>query len=131
MKALLLLIALSNYPAWMAGSWRAGNVEEHWTAADGRMMIGMSKTAGEKKTAFEFLRIAEVDGKLAYIAMPQGGTATVFPLKSSEASKVVFENLKHDFPQRILYWRDGEKLCARVEAADSAQGEQWCYAPIH
>jgi len=128
MKALLLLIALSNFPTWMAGSWRAGIVEEHWTAADGGMMVGMSKTAA-KKTAFEFLRIAEVDGKLAYIAMPQGRPATVFPLKSSEASKIVFENLKHDFPQRIIYWRDGEKLCARIEAGN--QGEQWCYAPVH
>jgi hypothetical protein len=129
MKALLLLLALSNFPTWMAGSWRLKNVEEHWTAADGGMMVGMSKTAGAKKTAFEFLRIAEVDGKLAYIAMPQGRPATIFPLKSSEASKVVFENLKHDFPQRIIYWRDGEKLCARVEAGD--KGEEWCYAPVH
>lgn len=129
MKALLLLIALSDFPTWIAGSWRVGNVEEHWTAADGGMMVGMSKTAGAKKTAFEFLRIAEVDGKLAYIASPQGKTPTIFPLKSSEASKVVFENLKHDFPQRIIYWRDGEKLCARVEAGD--QGEQWCFAPVH
>jgi hypothetical protein len=129
MKALLLLVALSNFPTWMSGSWRIGNVEEHWTAADGGMMLGMSKTAAAKKTAFEFLRIAEVDGKLAYIAMPQGKTPTVFPLKSSEASKVVFENLKHDFPQRIIYWRDGEKLCARIEAGE--QGEQWCYSPVH
>jgi hypothetical protein len=129
MKTLLLLIALSNFPAWMAGSWRLGNVEEQWTTADGGVMLGMSKTAGAKRTEFEFLRIAEVDGKLAYIAMPQGRPATVFPLKSSEASRVVFENLHHDFPQRILYWRKGEQLCARIEG--DGKGEEWCYTRVH
>jgi len=143
MKRLLFLLALSTpafaaFPIWMAGDWsldaHGTRVEEHWTKADGNLMLGMSKTVTSKgKVNFEFLRVAEVDGKLAYIAMPQGNPPTTFPLKSSEATRIVFENLKHDFPQRVIYWRDGEKLCARIEGnmGGKAEGEEWCYSRIH
>ena len=124
----------ADLPKWMAGSWRLdtpeARVEEHWTAPGGGMMLGMSRTVSAKgKTSFEFLRIAEVEGKLAYLAMPQGRPATSFPLKSAGASRLVFENPAHDFPQRILYWRDGAKLCARIEGTlhGKSEGEEWCY----
>ncbi len=29
--------------------------------------------------------------------------------------RVVFENTAHDFPQRIIYWKDGNDLRARIE----------------
>ena len=28
---------------------------------------------------------------------------------------VIFENLEHDFPQRIIYRREGDRLIARIE----------------
>lgn len=124
----------SEFPEWMAGSWRLDSggthVEEHWTSPAGGVMLGMSKTVtAEGKTAFEFLRVAKSDGVLAYLAMPQACPATAFPLKSVDGSRIVFENLRHDFPQRILYWRSGAKLCARVEGAKNGkiEGEEWCY----
>jgi hypothetical protein len=133
-KALLIL----TFPLWMAGSWRLDDrgtrVEEVWTNANGNLMLGMSKTVTAKgKVNFEFVRIAEVDGKLAYIAQPQGQPLTTFPLKSLDATRVVFENLKHDFPQRILYWRKGEQLCARIEGnmGGKVEGEEWCYSAVH
>jgi hypothetical protein len=141
-KIIALLVVLSatsalaaGLPRWMVGSWQLDgggmHVEEHWTADDGGIMLGMSKTVPEKgKTTFEFLRITEVDGRLAYLAMPQGRPATVFPLKTAEATRLVFENPEHDFPQRILYWRSGEQLCARIEGMLEGKpaGEEWCYA---
>jgi len=36
-----------------------------------------------------------------------------FPLKSATDKKIIFKNPKHDFLQRIIYWREGDKLCAR------------------
>ncbi|HEY6141418.1 MAG TPA: DUF6265 family protein [Thermoanaerobaculia bacterium] len=123
-------------PQWMAGSWRIdtpdARVEEHWTVPGGGMMLGMGRTVTAKgKTSFEFLRIAEVDGRLAYLAQPQGKPATAFPLQSATESRIVFENPGHDFPQRILYWRDGAKLCARTEGKvrGKDEAEQWCYSP--
>jgi len=137
--ALLLVLSATSavagtLPRWMTGSWQLDQdgmrVEEHWTADDGGIMLGMSKTVPAKgKIAFEFLRITEVDGKLAYLAMPQGRPVTVFPLKTAEPTRLVFENPEHDFPQRILYWRSGEQLCARIEGTvdGKAASEEWCY----
>jgi len=134
---LCILVALpvtaANMPVWMAGSWRLDGVEEHWTTADGGLMLGMSKTVKPGgKVQFEFLRVAPIDGKPAYLAMPQAHPATTFEFKSATANRIVFENLKHDFPQRVIYWRDGEKLCARIEGLlqGKVQGEEWCYSRV-
>ena len=56
--------------AWLAGHWggeQGGrSVEEIWTDSAGRVMFGISRTiAGGKLREFEFLRIAEHDGRLA------------------------------------------------------------------
>src|SRR5947209_12231163 len=114
MTLFVLSVNAAPPPAWMAGSWRLDHdgehVEEHWTTATAGTMLGMSKTVSAKgRVSFEFLRIANVNGKLTYLAMPEANPATPFPLKTLEESRVVFENPKHDFPQRILYWRAGEK----------------------
>ena len=139
----ILLIAMAiggtamaeEFPTFMTGSWALSYdgtvVEEHWTDAKGNLMVGMNRTAkAAGKPSFEFLRIEKRDGKLAYVAMPGGGAPTAFPLKSLTASKVVFENLGHDFPQRIIYWRDKNKLCARVEGNMGGKdgGGEWCWA---
>ena len=109
--------------AWMAGSWaghdgRDGH-EEHWTAPGGGSMIGMHRTVRDSRMVeFEFLRIEEQQGTLVYLSMPGGRSpATPFTLKTVENERVVFENTAHDFPQRIIYWRDGDTLRARIEGA--------------
>ncbi|HEU4523109.1 MAG TPA: DUF6265 family protein, partial [Thermoanaerobaculia bacterium] len=120
--ALLFLIAIpaaaGDFPSFMTGSWAStiGGVrmEEHWTDAGGNVMLGLHRDVRPNgKAFFEFLRIEKRDGTLAYVAQPGGRPATVFPLKTLTDSRIVFENLQHDFPQRIVYWRDGRKLCAR------------------
>ena len=93
-------------------------------------MLGMHRDVRpDKKTSFEFLRIEKRGDTLVYLAMPGGQPPTEFPLKSSDASEIVFENLSHDFPQRILYWRKGAQLCARVEGlmGGKESSEQWCW----
>src|SRR5262245_1263678 len=105
--------------AWLAGSWshQAGdNVsEENWTVPRGGIMLATNRTAGGRKTSFEFLRIADTKDGVSYFAMPGGKTTTEFKLKSLEKEKVTFENEKHDFPQRIIYWIADGKLNARIE----------------
>jgi hypothetical protein len=41
--------------------------------------------------------------------------------------RVVFDNRAHDFPQRVIYWRDGEALHARVEGLvrGTLESEEW------
>ena len=140
MKKLAMVLVLASsvsaaeFPTWMTGSWQAtiGGVkmEEHWTTADGNLMVGMHRDVRPNgKAAFEFLRIEMKNGTLAYQAMPGGRPATTFPLKESAAMRIVFENPAHDFPQRIIYWREHNQLCARVEGTmkGKVEGEQWCW----
>jgi len=107
-------------------------MEEHWTTAAGGLMVGVHRDvqSDSARVSFEFLRIEKRAEGIAYVAMPNGGPATVFPLKSSTAERIVFENLKHDFPQRITYWRDGERLCASVEGLikERLESEEWCWS---
>ena len=142
LASILLLVAASasaaEFPNFMTGRWKAttpdgATVEEHWTTSDGGLMVGMNRTVNKKgRASFEFIRIAQHEGRLAYLAMPGAKPATVFPLKTLSATRVQFENLQHDFPQRIIYWRDGKKLCARVEGTinGKVEGEEWCWKPF-
>jgi len=113
--------------AWMAGSWAGadGRVEheEHWTAPKGGAMVGMHRTVRDgRMVEFEFLRIEEREGALVYLSMPGGRSpATPFTLKSLEGQRVVFENAAHDFPQRVIYWKDGSDLRARIEGTIAGQ----------
>ena len=117
----------------MAGSWASsegGKVsEEHWTKPAGGLMLGVHRDTGGAKTAFEFLRIEESSGKITYLASPQGQPPTPFALVESAAQRAVFANPEHDFPQRILYWREGASLCAAVEGPIDGEtvSERWCW----
>ncbi|HUP48105.1 MAG TPA: DUF6265 family protein [Thermoanaerobaculia bacterium] len=135
--ALLLLFASTaaagDFPTWMTGSWAATidgvKMEEQWTDSGGGVMLGLHRDIRPNgKVFFEFLRMERRDGRLAYVAQPGGRPATVFPLKTIGDQRVVFENLGHDFPQRIIYWLEGAALCARVEGGE--QSQQWCWSRV-
>lgn len=83
----------------------------------------LSTFANGRKT-FEFLRIAQTAEGVSYFASPGGRAPVEFKLKESSAGRVVFENAAHDFPQRILYWREGEALMARIEGTVGREAKQ-------
>jgi len=97
--------------AWLAGAWvgtrgaeGAISIEERWSPPLGGSMLAVSRTVSRgKMRAFEYLRIVERDGGLVYIAQPNGKTATEFVLTELGENKAVFENPRHDSPQRIVY----------------------------
>lgn len=123
--------------AWMAGSWAGTtggvDMEEHWTAPKGHSMIGVHRDVGNGRTiAFEFLRIEQQGDQIVYLSMPNGRSpATPFPLKEVSGLRVVFENPAHDFPQRIIYWKDGQDLRARIEGTVNGKpgSEEWRWRP--
>jgi len=123
--------------AFMAGSWigATGGVEmeEHWTSPKGSSMIGIHRDVAKGRTvSFEFLRIEMQKDQIVYLSMPNGRSpATPFPLKEASANRVVFENPTHDFPQRIIYWKDGNDLRARIEGTinGKAGSEEWRWSP--
>jgi hypothetical protein len=70
---------------WMIGCWATQGGErtswESWTKASDDAMFGMSYSlrAG-KVTEFEFLRVEVRQGKLVYLAQPNGNPVTAFEL---------------------------------------------------
>lgn len=105
--------------AWIAGHWSEseGEVvsEEAWIGARGGVMMGVNRTASTEQTfATEQLRIYEEDGAIWYEASPSGQATARFKLISANGKRAVFENLEHDFPQRIVYQRDGDRLSATI-----------------
>ena len=123
--------------AWLAGSWTGASqgieMEEHWTAPKGNSMVGLHRDVGKGRTlVFEFLRIEQRGDQIVYLSMPNGRSpATPFPLKEMSGTRVVFENPTHDFPQRIIYWMDGNDLRARIEGSQNGKpaGEEWRWQP--
>jgi hypothetical protein len=93
---------------WLAGAWTgtmgARSIEERWSPPLGGAMLAVSRTVSkEKMVAFEYLRIVERDGGLVYVAQPNGAPPTEFVLTELSKTRAVFENPRHDSPQRIVY----------------------------
>lgn len=121
--------------AWMAGTWTGTadgvEMEEFWTAPKGGSLLGLHRDVANGRTvSFEFLRIEASPSGTTYWASPGGKPATAFRLVSHSDRRVVFENPKHDFPTRILYWlaEDGT-LHARIEGARGGKpaSEEWSW----
>jgi hypothetical protein len=120
--------------AWMEGTWTgedSGTVsEETWTSPRGGMMLGVHRdVAGGKAVSFEFLRIQATPEGIVYFASPNGAPPTPFRLVESGLNRAVFENRKHDFPVRILYWLDAEgALHARIEGpGEKPKAFEWVW----
>jgi hypothetical protein len=120
--------------AWLAGAWvgtRGTNgttsIEERWGPPLGGAMFAVSRTVrGERLSAFEFLRIVERDGGLVYVAQPGGIPPTEFVLTELGASRAVFENPRHDSPQRIVYELSAEgRLSASVGFARGGRPQRF------
>jgi hypothetical protein len=124
------------FPSWMAGAWALADgerwTEEFWTHPRGGMMIGASREGrGETLRTWEAIRIQrKPDGTLAYIPMPNGGAPVEFALVRQDARSIEFANPAHDFPQRIRYWREGDRLHAEIALIDGTRAVAWSYAPM-
>lgn len=108
--------------AWLAGCWKIESAEsgtiEQWLAPAGGTMLGVSRVVRNGKTVeFEFMQLRQMqDGTLAFIAQPSGRPPTVFRALTLRDREAVFENLEHDFPQRIAYSSpEASRLLASIE----------------
>ena len=129
MIALVLAAAAAAAPAasggidqvkWLAGCWEsvdpARGIEEQWMAPRGGTMLGAGRTVrGGKLVEYELVLIKDDGDRLAYEAHPSGQPSATFLAKETGPTRVVFENLEHDFPQRVGYELTGETLNAWIE----------------
>ena len=114
---------------WLSGCWqgRQGTavVEEIWSKPAGSTMLGLSRTVRNNRTvSFEFMQFRELDGVLAFLPQPQGGPQVRFPLKETTSTKFTFENLNHDFPQRVIYERKNNLLVASIEGTEKGKSSR-------
>ncbi len=93
--------------SWLTGEWKSVRksavVVEKWSAA-GNSLINVGYTVnGDSLLDYETVIIRPHGTRLAYEAHPMGQETATFLSKTLTASSVVFENLEHDFPQRVAY----------------------------
>jgi hypothetical protein len=113
--------------AWIAGCWSGGSgglvFEEQWNKPAGGKMMGMARTLKQGRVVFsEFVRIEEKDGAVVYLPrIGESAARVAFTLTRQSAAEAVFENPAHDFPQRIVYRKDGDGLRARIEGVEKGK----------
>ena len=118
---------------WLAGYWLSceGGVEvaETWSDRRGSIMLGGSITWGNDAFSWEQTRIEATPGGLVFHAQPRGQPAAEFRLARHGPQEAVFENRQHDFPQRVIYRREGDRLTGRIEgvAGGREQAMDWHY----
>lgn len=97
---------------WLGGCWERGSgartIEEQWMAPRGDAMLGMSRSVSDGRlVGYELVLIREDTTGLVYEAHPSGQESAEFPAILVSDTALVFEDLGHDFPQRIGYDRVG------------------------
>jgi hypothetical protein len=108
---------------WISGCWGSENKDtntsgsEFWTMVAGDSILGVGRTIKNGQTVdYEYMRIVVYDKGIFYTAKPKANPdETSFKLTKLTGNEAIFENPAHDFPQKIIYRRDGTNLFARIE----------------
>jgi len=122
--ALVDPVARVDQVAWLRGCWETqtseGSIEAQWLAPRASSILGVSRTIhGTTLVDYEMDLIREGGGRLAYEAYPSRGLPGLFVSVAIADGRIVFENLKEQFPARIGYelsapgrlvvWNDGSE----------------------
>jgi len=133
---LLLVAGAHAAPApdlsWLSGDWRRCKdgeiVEERWLGPRADLMIGANLTSSKSgKASWELLRLVRGDDGWTFWASPMGRPPVPFRMVEDGAQRAVFANPEHGFPARVVYWREGEELLARIEGTlrDKPAAIEW------
>ncbi|SFR85989.1 DUF6265 family protein [Sphingomonas jatrophae] len=127
-------------PAWLAGCWVAEDgadwTEECWTSPRAGMMLGSAISgAGAKLQTWETMQIelspvtpTGERAKMAFWAAPRAGARTMFAqVPDAPGPGLTFVNAGNDFPQRVHYWQEGDRLRAEISRADGTNRLSWSY----
>lgn len=120
--------------AFMSGCWRgdfAGGaaIEEFYTAPSDNVMLGLSRfMRGARTVQHEFSRITADSTGVFLLPFPGGSPSEhAFRLTELEDGRAVFEAPEHDFPKRVIYWRNADgSNTARIDGGEgSEQAQEW------
>lgn len=115
--------------SWLAGCWSRVTarriVEEQWMAPAGGLMLGAGRTRDAADGAlveFEQVRIEARGDTLVFVAKPSRQAEASFAAIAVTDSQVVFENLAHDYPQRVGYRRvHADSIAAFIDGMDDGR----------
>ena len=123
--------------AFMTGCWtgpspNGATIEEHYSATAENLLIGMTRYVRNGRVVdFEFTTVERTDSTFVMTPRPKGVKSDSFPLKDVSEGRATWENLEHDFPQRIIYRRGSDgTLIARIEGTTPA-GERHVEWTMH
>ena len=96
---------------WLLGKWEnksdEGNLLETWTKVNDSLFIGKSYFIKEKDTLhYEKIELKQKGENLLYISTIKGQNndkAITFNHNIEIEKQLVFENLKNDYPRKIIY----------------------------
>ena len=125
--------------AWMAGDWhcaaypppRSGAriFEEYWVHNRDGSLVGVGRVRQHRTRSLEHMRIArDASGRLNFYGSPDGAAPVAFPLARAAANEAVFENPAHDYPQRIVYRHEPNRLIATISLIDGSRAQSWHYS---
>lgn len=113
---------VAGFFGWLEGDWlretSRGTATESWTRVTPDALEGLvTLESGENRAVTEHLRLERLGEDVFFTAKPrENPLPTAFKLVEAESARLVFENPDHDFPQRILYMREGaDGLLVRIE----------------
>lgn len=121
---------------WLLGHWEQklpdGTLIENWEIANDSTFTGQSYFINSKDTVhFESIKLVQKEEQLIYIAtvLGQNNDEPVNFKQTTDAENVfTFENLKHDYPQKIVYKKINDiNLIATISGKQLGKESQESY----
>ncbi|HOZ75922.1 MAG TPA: DUF6265 family protein [Flavobacterium sp.] len=121
---------------WLIGNWEneleQGILSESWEKANDSTFNGKSFFIKDKDTLNnETIVLSQKGDDLFYIPVVQGqnnNEPVVFKMTKADAKQLVFENPKHDFPQKISYTKiNNDSIVAAISGVVNGKAESESY----
>jgi hypothetical protein len=112
---------------WLSGCWRdeARSYREVWSRPESGHLFGYALTLdGQTAVFFEQTRI-DLGAVATFNAYPEGFGPSLFTEESRGKNAISFVNDTQDYPQRILYARDGRRLIVSLSRLDGAERQDF------
>lgn len=124
--------------AWLLGSWKnssdQGTMTETWTKDNADSYSAKTYFVIGKDTVFrELSRLEETGSNLQCVISIEGENdekPVTFVMTKQSDNNLVFENPKHDFPNKITYQQKGDSVIAEISGMQKGKIEKERFAMI-
>ncbi|MBT3383057.1 MAG: hypothetical protein HN778_02560 [Prolixibacteraceae bacterium] len=111
---------------WLLGNWKRNNEEagketfEVWEKTSNSEYIGLGFTMQNGDTIKqEKIKLIKLNGKWDMeVKVPEEAESIIFKMSEFDKNEFTCVNEVLDFPNKIKYWRNGDKINALVSGGD-------------